>query len=368
MEASERPKHQRTFLLVLATCITLLFLKMIQGYLLALLSAAVFAGLSQPVYARLLKVFRGRAAWAAGATVLLDLLLVVLPLLGFLGVLAGQAVDVSQTLVPWIQEQARGGHAFENLLAKIPGGDRLAPYQDQILEKAGEVAARAAGFVADALAAGALGTARFLLLVFVMLYAMLAFLMSGRALLDRAYAVLPLPVEDHRRMEETFRSMARAVVKGTLVVGAVQGALVGLAFAVAGIQGPVFWGTAAAVCSVIPSVGTALVWVPGAVYLLLSGHPAAAAGLTLWCGAVVGSVDNLLRPRLVGKDTRLPDLLVLLGTLGGLSLFGPIGLVLGPIVAALLVTAWDLYGTQPSPRAEETLGEAADGGGKVSGA
>ncbi|MEW5764657.1 MAG: AI-2E family transporter [Acidobacteriota bacterium] len=368
MDPSDRPKNQKAFLLILAGGITLLFLKMIQGYLLTLLAAAVFAGLSHPVYLRLLKVFRGRAAWAAGATVLLDLLLVILPLLAFLGVLAGQAVDVSQTLVPWVQEQARGGHAFEDLLARIPGGDRLAPYQDQILEKSGEVAARAAEFAADALAAGALGTARFLLLVFVMLYAMLAFLTSGRAILDRAYAVLPLASQNHRRMEESFISMARAVVKGTLVVGAVQGALVGLAFAVAGIQGPVFWGTAAAVCSVIPSVGTAIVWVPGAAYLLLSGHPGAAVGLTIWCVAVVGSVDNLLRPRLVGKDTRLPDLLILLGTLGGLSLFGPIGLVLGPIVAALLVTAWDLYGAQSLPRAEGPPGEAAGGGGTVSGA
>lgn len=368
MESSDRTRRQRTFLLVLAAAITLLFLKMIQGYLLALLAAAVFAGLSRPVYARLLKVFRGRAAWAAGATVLLDLLLVVLPLLGFLGVLAGQAVEVSQTLVPWVQEQAREPHALQDLLVRIPGGEHLAPYQDQIIEKSGEVAARVAGFVADALAAGALGTARFLLLVFVMLYAMLAFLMSGRAILDKVYALLPLPMQVHRRMEETFTSMARAVVKGTLLVGAIQGALLGVGFSVAGIQGPIFWGTTAAVFSVIPSVGTAIVWVPGAVYLLLSGHPTAAAGLAVWCATVVGSVDNLLRPWLVGKDTRVPDLLILLGTLGGLSLFGPLGLVLGPIVAALLLTVWDIYTGLPKPDERKSPAESPGGGGEVSGA
>ena len=103
-------------------------------------------------------------------------------------------------------------------------------------------------------------------------------------------------------------------------------------------------GTVMALLSVIPGIGAPLIWVPAALWLLVEGQTGAAIGLTVWCAAVVGSVDNLLRPRLVGGDTQMPDLLILLSTLGGIVLFGPVGFSLGPIVAAVFVTMWQLYG------------------------
>jgi predicted PurR-regulated permease PerM len=138
--------------------------------------------------------------------------------------------------------------------------------------------------------------------------------------------------------------VTRATIKGTIVVGAVQGALGGLAFSVIGIEGAALWGTLMAVFSVLPGIGTALVWLPAVVYLSLVGRLTAAAVLLAWCVGVVGTIDNLLRPWLVGKDTKMPDLLILLSTLGGIVLFGFAGLVIGPIVAALFVTIWELYG------------------------
>jgi predicted PurR-regulated permease PerM len=129
-----------------------------------------------------------------------------------------------------------------------------------------------------------------------------------------------------------------------LVIGAVQGGLAGLAFAVIGIQGSAFWGTVMAVLSIIPGVGTALVWVPAAIWLFANGSEGAAIGLTLWCVAVVGTVDNVLRPYLVGRDTQMSDLLIMLATLGGLFLFGAVGIIVGPLIAALFVTVWEIYG------------------------
>ena len=130
-----------------------------------------------------------------------------------------------------------------------------------------------------------------------------------------------------------------------MIIGILQGGLAGLAFWVVGIEGSVFWGTIMTVLSVIPGVGTALVWVPAAVYLVATGSVVAGVGVTVFCAAVVGSVDNFLRPRLVGKDTQMHDLLILFSTLGGLFLFGVVGFILGPILAALFVTVWDIYGT-----------------------
>ena len=121
-------------------------------------------------------------------------------------------------------------------------------------------------------------------------------------------------------------------------------ALAGVALAVAGIQGAAFWGTVMTVLSIIPGVGTALVWGPAVIYLLIIGKTASAILLAAFCGAVVGSLDNVLRPRLVGKDAKLHDLLILLSTLGGLFMFGIVGFLIGPILAAIFVTVWDIYG------------------------
>ena len=110
------------------------------------------------------------------------------------------------------------------------------------------------------------------------------------------------------------------------------------------------------VLSIIPGIGTALVWVPAVIYLMMSGSTTAAVGLTIWSAAVVGTVDNVLRPRLVGKETSMPDLLILVSTLGGLELFGALGLVVGPVIAALFLTAWMIYGQM----FEDVLGEPAE--------
>jgi predicted PurR-regulated permease PerM len=154
----------------------------------------------------------------------------------------------------------------------------------------------------------------------------------------------PLPPEDEERIVGRFLSVVRATVKGTLVVGIAQGALGGLGFWVAGISGAVFWSVAMTALSVIPSIGTAIIWVPGVLYLFAMGQTAAAVGLLLWCSLIVATVDNVLRPRLVGRDTKLPDVLILISTLGGIVLFGITGFVIGPLIASMFVTVWEIYG------------------------
>src|SRR5260370_29450233 len=145
-------------------------------------------------------------------------------------------------------------------------------------------------------------------------------------------------------MVQRLSSITRATVKGTLVVGIIQGALAGIAFWVAGIGGAAFWGTIMAILSIVPGIGAALIWVPAVIYLFINGQVLAGTLLLGWCAAVVGTIDNILRPILVGKDAKMPDLLILVGTLGGLFLFGPIGFIVGPIVCGLFLTVWEIYG------------------------
>jgi predicted PurR-regulated permease PerM len=174
---------------------------------------------------------------------------------------------------------------------------------------------------------------------------MFFFLKDGGAILDKILSYIPLKSKDKERLTDKFVSVSRATIKGTLVIGIVQGGLAGAGFAVAGIDGAVFWGTVMAVLSVIPAVGVALVWVPAVVYLIATGHVMTGVLLGLYCGLIVGSADNVLRPLLVGKDVKMHELLILFGTLGGITLFGVVGFIIGPVIAAIFITVWDIYGT-----------------------
>jgi predicted PurR-regulated permease PerM len=169
-------------------------------------------------------------------------------------------------------------------------------------------------------------------------------LKDGQRMLNGALAYLPLPHEDKQRMIDRFVSVARATLKGTVLIGIIQGTLSGIAFWAVGIDGAVFWGTMMIVLSLIPGIGGALVWVPAAIVLLIAGAFGRAIFLIAFCALVVGTVDNVLRPRLVGRDTRLHELMIFFSTIGGLIAIGPMGFIIGPIIAALFVTVWEIYG------------------------
>lgn len=328
----------------LVLVITLLFVWMIKDFIAPLFLAAVFSGLMFPIYRRLQTWLGGRATPAALATILISIAIIVGPLSLFLGILVNEARQVTERVVPLVQQQLADPRELEARLPTwLPFRDEILPYRVQITEKLGEATGKIGSFLVKSASAATQGTASFLLALFIMLYAMFFFLVQGRSILEMVLASIPLAREDQELMLERGMSVTRAMIKGSLVIGALQGALAGVAFWAVGIEGSVFWATVMALASIIPGIGAALVWVPGVVYLFAIGKATAAIGLAIWCAVVVGSVDNLLRPRLVGQDTKMPDLLILLSTLGGLAFFGAIGFIVGPIVAALFMTVLGLY-------------------------
>ncbi|MDH3297325.1 MAG: AI-2E family transporter [Gemmatimonadota bacterium] len=343
-EVEQREKSGKLTVILLVVGITLLFLAMIRSFLVPLLLAGVFSGMCYPLFRGLTVRLGARPRLAAIVTLVVVLFLVIVPVSLFLGIVVSQALRVSETVGPWIDTQLRSPDALDLLLARIPQLEWLRPYQDQVVAKTGELAGVVGGFLVTSVASATRGTASFLLDLFVMLYAMFFFFVTGPTLLARMLYYLPLPPTDEARMIDKFVSVTRATLKGSLVIGLVQGMLAGLGFYVAGIPSVAFWGTVMAVLSIIPAIGSGLVWVPAVIYLFATGQAITAILLFVWCAAVVGTVDNFMRPWLIGKDTRMPDLLILLGTLGGLILFGAVGFIIGPIVAALFVTAWDIYG------------------------
>jgi predicted PurR-regulated permease PerM len=229
-------------------------------------------------------------------------------------------------------------------MEKFPYYKEILPYRALIIEKAGLVVGNISTFLINSLSEATMQTVNAVFSSVIMLYVMFYFLTMGEVLLVKILYFLPLHDRDERRLLRRFTSVTKATLKGTLIIGALQGFVCGLAFAFAGIQGPVFWGTVMAVLSIIPAFGTAIVWVPALIILALKGELLGVGILAVGCGAVAGNLDNVLRPRLVGKDTEMHDLFVLFGTLGGISLFGILGIIIGPIVAALFITVWEIYG------------------------
>ncbi len=330
--------------ILLVIFISAIFLSMIRSFLMAIFLAGIFSALSRPVYLRLQLVFKGRQSLASVATLLLICIVVLVPLGILAGVVTGQAIKLSQTSMPWVRAQLEQPGVVTDLLQNMPFYDNIMEHRELILKKAGEAIGFISHFLVNNLSSVTKGAINFLFIVGVWLYTMYFFLMDGERLLEKILYYLPLEDQEEQQMLDRFTSVTRATLKGSAVIGVLQGGLAGIAFWVVGIPSATFWGVVMVVLSVIPSVGTAIVWGPTAIVLAVSGQVGKGIGLFLFCAIVVGSVDNLLRPVLVGKDTQMHELMIFFGTLGGIFMFGIVGVIIGPIIAALFVTIWEIYG------------------------
>lgn len=334
----------KSVLVLLLLVISALFLSMIQQFLMAIFLAGLFSALARPVYLYFEKLYGGRRHWASLTTLVLLVLVVLIPLLALIGIVVGQAIEVGQSVTPWVKQTLTDQGAVTEYLKSLPFYDKILPYQQTIMQKVGQTIGFISKFLVDGLSAATVGTVHFVFMAFVMLYTMFFFFMDGHKLVEKMLYYLPLQSSDENRMLEKFTSVTRAMLKGTFLIGVLQGGLAGLAFMVVGIDNAVFWAAIMAVLSIIPSVGTALVWVPAAIILVANGDVTGGVGLAVFCGIVVGGLDNILRPILVGKDTQMHELMIFFSTLGGIFMFGVVGLFIGPVIASLFVTIWEIYG------------------------
>jgi len=340
----DQDKVNKIVLIIIVAAISALFLTMIQQFLMPIFLAGLFSALARPVYRRLRISFRGHRHLASVTTLLMMIVVVLIPLASLIGIVVGQAVDVGQAVTPWIRRNLEQPDELTAWLQGLPIYEYVEPYRGVILQKAGQIVNSISTWVAGGLSQATLGTANFLFMTFVFLYTMYFLQMDGDKLVRKILYYLPLDGDDESLMLDKFTSVTRAMLKGTFVIGILQGVLAGIAFAFAGIDNAVFWGTVMAVLSIIPSVGSALVWIPACIILMMQGNIGAGVGLLTFCGLIVGSLDNVLRPILVGKDTRMHELMIFFGTLGGILMFGVPGVLIGPVIASLFITVWELYG------------------------
>lgn len=344
MTSPTRRSIQNLSFLIVVALTTLAFFALVASFLMPVFWAAVLATVFFPLQRRYVARLGGRRSLAAVATILTIVGLVVLPF-------ALVGVAVSREALQ-LTEQIKSGAI--DLNAPLRFLQRITPIATDYLDRFGldvdgltQRLSAAALAVSQYVASSALEIGQDILrvtaLFFVMLYILFFFLRDGRQLVATLIRVLPLGDERERQLLDKFAEVSLATIKGTLVVGIVQGAIGGVLFWALGIPAPVFWGAVMALLSVLPAVGPGLVWGPAA--LILLGLGAIVKGIVLIAAGIVviGLVDNVLRPLLVGRATQMPDYLVLLATLGGLAVFGVSGFVIGPVIAAFFLVVWEMF-------------------------
>ncbi|HJU71695.1 MAG TPA: AI-2E family transporter [Paucimonas sp.] len=341
--------QQKTFLLLLLT-VSIAFGWLLLPFYGTVFWGAVLAILFTPLYRRFLAAMPQRRNLAASATLLLCLVIVILPLTLLSISLVQQGAIVYQKIR---SGELNFGVYFQQVIAALPPWiasllDRFGLADIPALQqKLSNGVVQGSQFIAaQALNIGQ-NTFQFIISFGLMLYLLFFLLRDGATLAGRIRQAIPLSMEYKRHLSGKFTTVIRATVKGNIAVAATQGALGGMMFWFLGIQASLLWGVLMAFLSLLPAIGAALVWAPVAIYFLLTGAVWQGVTLIVFGVLVIGLVDNILRPLLVGKDTQMPDYVVLVSTLGGMAVFGLNGFVIGPAIAALFIAVWDLFTSTP---------------------
>lgn len=346
------PSLQKKVFLLLLAAASIAFFAILWPFYEAIFWSIALAILFTPLHKRLLRRMPRRGNLAALATLGLCLLVVILPMI-FLSI---SLVQEASTIYDRLRSgQIDVGAYFQNIFAALP------PWISTLLErldlstaaslqqKLSNFALQGSQFLATRALNIGQNTFQFLVSFSIMLYLLFFLLRDGTALTLRVRNAFPLEEAHKRNLSQKFTTAIRATVKGNIAVAAAQGLLGGFIFGALGIQGAVLWGVLMAFLSLLPAVGASLIWAPVAIYFFATGALWQALTLIAFGIFVIGLVDNILRPLLVGKDTKMPDYVILLSTLGGMAIFGLSGFVIGPVIAALFMAVWDIFSpTSPS--------------------
>lgn len=337
--------EEKSFILLLVI-VSIAFIWLLLPFYSAVFWGTILAIIFQPVQRWMESRLKGRRSLSAFMTLMIILLMVILPVIFLTGALVQEGARFYERIQ---SGNLDFGAYFEQIMNALPG-----PVQSllsrfgmtdisSVQEQLSEGAQQASQFLATKAFSVGQDTFRFLISFAIMLYLLFFLLRDGTTVSRHIKRAIPLGESYKQHVLTKFTMVVKATVKGNIAVAAVQGALGGFIFWVLGLQGALLWGVLMAILSLLPAVGAGLIWGPVAIYFLATGAIWQAAVLTAFGAIVIGLADNVLRPQLVGKDLKLPDYVVLISTLGGLSIFGLNGFVIGPLIAALFIAAWSLF-------------------------
>ncbi len=337
----EMQKVRKNIFLAILLIGTVAFLYLLKPFAYPIFWAAVIAGIFSPLQKKMNRRLH-KPNLTTAIMVLLVIFVILLPMAFVASVLLAQAVDMYSALRDTAAMKEKAHTLFE-LFKGNPTFEKLDLDEMTLTEKFYGVAESISKYIVGYLTDLTQNTLLLIVNFVVMLYCLFFFIRDGDRLLRGSLYILELKDEIGNRIYERFSSTARATLKGTLIIGLIQGTMGGVLFWAVGIDSAIVWGVIMILAAMIPGIGCAIIWAPAAIILLATGHIWQGIVIIAVGSLVISSVDNILRPVLVGKDTQMHPLLIFLSTLGGIAVFGISGFVIGPIITALLSTLWEIY-------------------------
>ena len=331
-------KSQNAYYLLL-TLITILFVSLIFNFAAPILWSIVVSIIFYPLYEKLL-LMTNKKSLSSMLSLILILLLVIMPSIAVLGLIGNELINFINS---------SENYSFEQYFQMIPNEsaiNQLIAWSgmsiNDLIEKADDFLISASKMLYQSVSTISANVINFFVSLFIFVYLTFFFLRDGEKILQHCMDAFPMKNEDESYLLDQFQKTTRATIKGTVMVALAQGFLGYLTLLLIGINGALIWGAVMALLSIVPAVGTVLVWLPIALVLFLNGE-IMDASLLIFSGVfIIGMIDNLLRPILIGKETKMPDYLILLTTIGGISIFGITGFIVGPIIASLFISIWSL--------------------------
>jgi predicted PurR-regulated permease PerM len=334
----------RNFFVFVLIATTALFFYMVRAFLIPVLLATVFCTLLGPLFDLLVRKTKGRRALSALICCVVVIIGLVAPVYWVANLVAHEALDFYNSSEGRVRDFFEQGDA-----GPLGALKRSAWFRDLHLDQfdwragAQDVAKTAGTVLADVIKATSTGTIQAVIVLFLTLFTMFYFFRDSEKLIPKLKYLIPLPDGHLEAIIARFSSVARATVKGTLVIALVQGSLAGITLWAFGVEGAILWGVVATIMSVVPMVGAWLVLYPAAVVQLVTGHVWQGIAIIVITTVVISNIDNFIRPRLVGQEAGMHDLMVFFSTLGGIAVFGAMGFIVGPVIAALFLAILEIY-------------------------
>lgn len=349
-EKQRAEKFSRVYLLLVLLFVSVLFFNVIKLFLVTILLAAVFTALFYPLYEKFLKVFRNRRGTSAILCCLVLLLGLMVPVYIIADLVSREAIDLYKTAEPKVSEIInKGDEGFLGTIKNYPIVKKFNLDTIDWQSSLQDIAKNMANMIGNVINKTSKGTFNVLTDLFITLFIMFYFFRDGDKLINRIKYLSPLDDRHEEVLMQRFVSVSRATVKGTLVIGLVQGTLGGLTLWIFGVSSPILWGLVMVILSIIPLVGGWLVLYPAAIIQLILGNTWEGIAIMIVTAVVISNVDTLLRPRLVGRDAGMHDLLIFFSTIGGISMFGIMGFIIGPVIAVFFLTILDIYSIEFEP-------------------
>ncbi len=333
--------ENRTILLIILIAALVLFGYVARFFFVPIVVALTAANLFTPLHNKFLKVWKNRRAPAALSTTVLIFVLVAVPVYLVAQMLVLQAIDVYSALRDYLRDPGIGA-----IISSVQDWSLLQRFDFSKVDWASMASrglSQTASLATDLVNRTSAGLISAVADSFIIFFSMFFFLKDGDLMLDGLKQALPMEERHVERVAEEFRRTSKAAVSATLIIGIIQGILGAVTFLIVGIKAWILWGVVMTVLSIIPLVGSYFIMVPAALWLFSTGHVVQAVFVLIMATAVSYGADYLLRPRLVGKDAKLHDLLVFVASLGGLAVFGIMGFIVGPVIASILVAMLNIF-------------------------